>query len=465
MTFAHYTERIDGLQYLADKMELSGSRVRRYLMQLPFCTRKETLETHFDILQKALDILSDPAAQATFMQLQHLFSRVHDVRGTLRALKENRVLDEVELFEMKYLAVLCKDVAGICLTLAFPYDNPDPLEEVRMILDPDNAGTVSFHLYDSYSPALSQARHQAAATDPEKETEQWTRLQDLVAREELAVRKRLSSQLSSLYPVLSESFDSLARMELWFAKASLARRFSMVRPGLAGVRSPDDLKIEGMFNPGIADALSAMNRVFQPVSLTLGRGPCLLTGANMSGKTVVLKTLALIQVLTQFSFFVPARKASVPLVKDVFLVSGDKQDQSRGLSSFAAEMVFLDQIMARIRGGLRALVLVDEPARTTNPSEGAAILCALVEFMEDHHVMSLLSTHYGDLGLSCRKIRVSGFDSSKVKDRPDPSKMNEYINYSLVEDLSDSVLMEALRIARLLGVDESFIQSAQKYVK
>jgi hypothetical protein len=114
------------------------------------------------------------------MQLQHLFSRVHDVRGTLRALKENRVLDEVELFEMKYLAVLCKDVAGICLTLAFPYDNPDPLEEVRMILDPDNAGTVSFHLYDSYSPALSQARPQAAATDPEKETEQWTRLQDLV---------------------------------------------------------------------------------------------------------------------------------------------------------------------------------------------------------------------------------------------------------------------------------------------
>lgn len=43
--------------------------------------------------------------------------------------------------------------------------------------------------------------------------------------------------------------------------------------------------------------------------------------------------------------------------------------------------------------------------------------------------------------------------------------MNEYINYSLVEDLSDSVPMEALRIARLLGVDESFIQSAQKYVK
>ena len=78
--------------------------------------------------------------------------------------------------------------------------------------------------------------------------------------------------------------------------------------------------------------------------------------------------------------------------------------------------------------------------------------------------MSLLSTHYGDLGLSCRKLGCPGFDSSKVKDRPDPSKMNEY-NYSLVEDLSDSVPMEALRIARLLGVDESFIQSAQKYVK
>ncbi|MFA4997285.1 MAG: DNA mismatch repair protein MutS, partial [Bacteroidales bacterium] len=169
--------------------------------------------------------------------------------------------------------------------------------------------------------------------------------------------------------------------------------------------------------------------------------------------------------LTQFSFFVPAQSASIPLVKDVFLVIGDKQDQYRGLSSFAAEMLQLDRIMADIRQGIRLLLLVDEPARTTNPAEGAAILCALVEFLEHYNTMSLISTHYGDLGLSCRKLRVSGFNPVQVKGRLDPLMMNEYMDYSLTEDKEGSVPMEALRIARLLGVDDAFIESAQRYVK
>jgi len=239
----------------------------------------------------------------------------------------------------------------------------------------------------------------------------------------------------------------------------------MVRPRIVTDPGPCVLKAEGMINPVIADTLESVNRAFQPVSISLGNGPCLLTGANMSGKTVVLKTLALVQALAQLSFFVPARDASISLVKDVFLVIGDKQDQYRGLSSFAAEMLELDRIMARIRVGDKVLVLADEPARTTNPSEGAAILCALVEFLEHYQITSLISTHYGDLGLTCRKLRVSGFDSKQAKGRLDPLMMNEYMNYSLIEEKGDSVPMEALHIAHLLGVDESFIRSAQKYVK
>lgn len=128
-------------------------------------------------------------------------------------------------------------------------------------------------------------------------------------------------------------------------------------------------------------------------------------------------------------------------------------------------MLQLDRIMAVIRKGTRLLLLVDEPARTTNPVEGAAILCALVDFLERYRTMSLVSTHYGDLGLSCRKLRVSGFDTAKVQGRLDPLMMNDYMDYSLTEDKDGSVPMEALPIARLLGVDDSFIGSAQKYVK
>jgi dsDNA-specific endonuclease/ATPase MutS2 len=120
-------------------------------------------------------------------------------------------------------------------------------------------------------------------------------------------------------------------------------------------------------------------------------------------------------------------------------------------------MLDLDRIMANMAAGTEMLVLADEPARTTNPAEGAAILCALVEYLEKHHVMSLISTHYGDLGLSCRKIRVAGFEGTNVKGRLDPLQMYRYMNYSLIEDKGGSVPLEALNIARLLGVNGSLL--------
>jgi len=465
MNLARFCERIDDLKYLAGKMELTGSRVRRYLMQMPFSTDRDLLEGHFDILQKAFEIISDQKTKPVLMQLQHLFSRVHDIQGTLVALKEKRTLDEVELFEIKYFAALCADAEKLCRQAGFSYESMYPLQEVFHILDPDNTGTVSFYLYDSYSKTLSLVRQQVAEIDPDRDPAKWNQLQDIIQKEESAVREKLSLQLSALYPALQENFDRLARMEIWFAKAKLALLYNMVRPVTVPGDQPGVLSVEGMVNPAIADNLENAGGTFQPVSVTLYPEPCLLTGANMSGKTVVLKTLALIQTLTQFSFFVPAQKASISLVKDVFLVIGDKQDQYRGLSSFAAEMLDLDRIMANMKAGTKMLVLADEPARTTNPAEGAAILCALVEFLEKHSVMSLISTHYGDLGLSCRKIRVAGFEGNLVEGRLDPLRMNRYMNYSLLEDKGGSVPLEALNIARLLGVDGSFIDKAKKYLK
>ncbi|NLA15412.1 MAG: hypothetical protein GX877_02605 [Bacteroidales bacterium] len=460
MTFARFAQRIDGLNYLAEQMELSGSRVRRYLMQIPFCDKAEVLEKHFDILQKAYEIHSLPENEPALMQLRHLFTTVHDIKGTLEALKQKQVLDEIELFELKYFASLCRDFRLLCKRIDFMSQAPMCLQHVFDWLDPDKTGTSGFYMYDSYSPSLAQARKAVLATDPEKEPESWNRATDLVQQEEWSVRKTLSEELSKRYEVLQNNFDQLARLEIWLAKAALAVKYGMVRPQVAPV-----LSIEGMVNPMIADILVKSKGTFQPVSVTLHQGPCLLTGANMSGKTVVLKTLALIQALTQFSFFVPARTAQIPLVKDVFLVVGDKQDYYKGLSSFAAEMLALDRIMDKIKKGNRFFVLVDEPARTTNPYEGTAILCALLAFMEQYRVMSLISTHYGELNTAVRKLRVVGFEGEKAVGRIDPTSINQYMNYSLVEDKRTSVPKEALQIARLLGVDDSFIKRAQEFLK
>jgi DNA mismatch repair ATPase MutS len=186
----------------------------------------------------------------------------------------------------------------------------------------------------------------------------------------------------------------------------------------------------------------------------------------MSGKTVVLKTVSLIQTLAQYGFFVPAGKARLTVVEELFLVSGDRQDPLRGLSSFAAEMLELNRIFAAVKKGTCMIVLIDEPARTTNPNEGMALVSALADFFTLHRTTALISTHFGDMNLSCRKLRVKGFTSqSAVPGEVNAQNINKYIDYSLVEDMDGLVPEEALRIARLLGVDASFLELAKKYVK
>ncbi|MFY9363599.1 MAG: DNA mismatch repair protein MutS [Bacteroidales bacterium] len=469
MIFSSFAKRIDGLQYLADKMELSGSRVRRYLLKTPFVYRAEELERQFGHIEKAVTILENVANAPKVMQLRHLLASVHDIKGTLEGLKNNRVLDEIELFELKHFASLCKDIRLLCEGFGIMDFAPSCLRDVFDLLDPDKTGRSGFYLYDSYSSALAAARKEASAAKAEENPEGWQEAAERMQKEEWRVREMLSDALSRMHAGLQSNFDNLAYLEIIFAKAALAKRYGMVRPRiipLKGAGGTDGaLWVRNMVNPVLADVLQAQGLAFQPVSVTLHKGPCLLTGANMSGKTVVLKTLALIQALTQFAFFVPAEEAVIPLVKDVFLVLGDKQDHSRGLSSFAAEMLELNEIMGIVKKGTPVLLLADEPARTTNPAEGAAILCATVVFMEQYGVRSLISTHYGDLDLRVRKLRVAGFEGDRVTGLLKPSTINTYMNYSLLEDTGGSVPKEALLIARLLGVDASFIDLAQDFLK
>jgi hypothetical protein len=67
--------------------------------------------------------------------------------------------------------------------------------------------------------------------------------------------------------------------------------------------------------------------------------------------------------------------------------------------------------------------------------------------------------------VSVRKLRVAGFEGGKATGRLDPASVSKYMNYSLIEDKDDAVPKEALLIAQLLGVDASFIQMAQNFLK
>lgn len=108
--------------------------------------------------------------------------------------------------------------------------------------------------------------------------------------------------------------------------------------------------------------------------------------------------------------------------------------------------------------------LIDELARTTNPAEGKAIVNAVLDFLTENEVRSLITSHYSGIQASCRKLRVKGFMKEKVKGTLTIHNINEYIDYSLIEDNDTSVPQEAMRIARILGVDENLLDRAEIYL-
>lgn len=172
-------------------------------------------------------------------------------------------------------------------------------------------------------------------------------------------------------------------------------------------------------------------------------------GTNMGGKTVVIKTIALCQYLFQLGFGIPAQSAKIMLQNAVFLCTTDEQSIYKGLSSFAAEMKNINEIVKASRTEKDFLALVDEPARTTNPTEGTALVSALVKILQDRKMSLVIVTHYNINTYDNRCLRVKGFEDGKM-------------NYELVEVMNGEVPHEALNIAESLGVDEEWLAESRK---
>lgn len=220
--------------------------------------------------------------------------------------------------------------------------------------------------------------------------------------------------------------------------------------------------IDNIINPEVADRLKQIGKEFQPVSIYFVSEPTLITGANMGGKSVLLNSVALAQNLMQFGMYVPATKAHLTVVDEVACSIGDGENMKLGLSSFGAEMLRLNQIIESAKKGKKLLAVIDEPARTTNPEEGFALVSGLVKILEKYGVKSLITTHYSGIPSNGQRWRIKGFiEQGKVHDLK-VNQLEHFMDYSLMADTGDSVPREAFRIARHLGVDEEYLDLSNR---
>lgn len=479
-----------GFQYIIDALNLISAAGRRALLDFPFLTTPEAVNAELDNLETVIGVVSVTENLHTVSEIKHHLMCLHDSQGTVANLSQHSVINEVELFEVKNIAYTAAAVSRSAEPLGLKeiFSLPD-LSDVFSLLDPDNTGLPHFYIYDSYHPDLPDIRKrlkqlQARTDDPEAAT----LYADLFAQHndiQHSVEAKLSQQLWPAADRLAIAVKRLAYIDLLFAKAGLASAWNFTRPQITPsnqqqAEDPQALKqsdtqaikqssnqaftqYKGLFNPRLLHRNQEHRLRYQPIDIIVHPGLCLITGANMAGKTVLLKTLGIAQLLTQFGMYVPAESATVTLVDDVIFCIGDEQNEMNGLSSFASEIIKISEVV-QLSASQRLLILIDEPARTTNPVEGKAIVQALSDILISRDSFSLVTTHYSQLGVPCRRLRIAGFREDLVGATLSPENINLFMDYSLVEDNSDTVPQEALRIATLLRCDETLIQKAQEHL-
>ncbi|WBU56612.1 DNA mismatch repair protein MutS [Paracoccus sediminicola] len=221
---------------------------------------------------------------------------------------------------------------------------------------------------------------------------------------ERAIFARLREAVLAAAAPIGQAARALAEIDLSAAFADLATGEAWTRPQLDDSRA---FEIEAGRHPVVERALKrkADSFVANDCALTGGETPAiwLLTGPNMAGKSTFLRQNALIAILAQAGSFVPATRAHIGLVSQLFSRVGAADDLARGRSTFMVEMVETAAILNQADD--RALVILDEIGRGTATWDGLSIAWAVMENLQAvNRCRALFATHYHELTALAAKL-------------------------------------------------------------
>jgi DNA mismatch repair protein MutS2 len=237
---------------------------------------------------------------------------------------------------------------------------------------------------------------QTVYVEPLETIEQNNELVRLIEEEQAEIHRifvALTRQVSGCAQALVEGAHVLALVDTLQARARFARSYDCIAPVLA----PDRLSIEAARHPLLEKRLRATGGQIVPLALelTADERQLIISGPNTGGKTVALKTVALLAMMAQAGVPVPANAASFPVFTAFLADIGDAQSIEAALSTFSAHITNLDRL-ARLADA-RSLVLLDELGSATDPEEGSALAVAAAGYFLSVGAWSLISTHHTSL--------------------------------------------------------------------
>lgn len=454
MRFQQAIAEYPSLKTIYSQMELQTSMGRKLLTSTEFSHSSAWIKRQWEQMEECLAFRKAQNEQS----LHHflcLMGEICDISGTIHLIEQGETADDVGLFELKVFCINVKKVGKLFASSLMPL--PD-LQGVIDILDPEKLELPRFYIYSAYSKELEEKRKQWEKAKEEDNQEASRRLYCECLDLEDKVREELCCRIRPLIAEIKQAMESIAQTDVAFAKAVLAEDLHLNKVSIV---EKAEIKYRNIFHPVVKRLMTESDRRYQDIDVHIDERVLLITGANMAGKTMILKTLALNQLLLQYGFFLACESAELCLVESVQCSIGDGQDEEEGLSSFAWEIKTLDNIIKIMRQGGRHLVLVDELARTTNPVEGKKLVEGFIKVCSEQSSLAVVTTHYSNIQAPCRSMRVKGFMHQALTPPIDIDRISDYIDYSLVETDNQQAPTEALNLCRLLAVDDDWIRYSE----
>ncbi len=268
----------------------------------------------------------------------------------------------------------------------------------------------------------------------------------------IELRQRVAEQLSRLQALAA----AIAELDVLGTLAEVAVQHRYRRPE---VHTGQSLELHDARHPVVETMLD--DERFVPNTLELEpeqRRLVILTGPNMSGKSTIMRQVALCTLMAQMGCFVPARMARVGICDRIFVRVGASDDLARGRSTFMVEMAETANILHNATQ--RSLVLLDEIGRGTSTYDGLAIAWSVAEALHDKiRCRTLFATHYHELVGFARK------HPRAVNMRVAVSEMGERIIFLRRLQEGATSRSYGIQCARLAGIPQPVVDRAREVLK
>ena len=234
--------------------------------------------------------------------------------------------------------------------------------------------------------------------EPQETFEANNELQNLQSEERheiIQILTQYTTQLRPHLPDIENYFSYLAKIDFIAAKAKFAVATNACKPIITEKQA---VNWKEAVHPLMYLNFKQQNRALVPLTITLGENCNILivSGPNAGGKSVCLKTLALLQYMFQCGIPVSASPLSeFGVFKDIFIDIGDEQSIENDLSTYSSHLLNIKVLLQKATA--TTLFLIDELGSGTDPQYGGAIAETLIEYMAEKHAIGMVTTHFGNL--------------------------------------------------------------------